>query len=135
MACGYNTATYKELLAETLPSVIETEEENEKALEFINRLMDKGEENLSPDERKLFKLYVCLIEAFERERYPMGSIATPIDALKSLMEEHELKQKDVLDIFGSQGIASEILSGKREISKAHAKKLSERFHVPADLFI
>lgn len=126
---------YGELLAETLPTVIKTEEENERALELVNRLMDKGERNLSSAEKKLFELLVCLIEAYEQNHYPMGNIATPVDALRSLMEEHELKQKDVLDIFGSQGIVSEVLNGKREISKNHARKLADRFHVPVDLFI
>jgi len=50
-------------------------------------------------------------------------------------EEHGLRQRDLLDVFGSRGIASEVVSGKRAISKAQAKKLAEVFHVPADLFL
>jgi len=45
------------------------------------------------------------------------------------MEEHGLRQRDLLDVFGSRGIASEVVSGKRAISKAQAKKLAEVFHV------
>ena len=37
--------------------------------------------------------------------------------------------------FGSKGIASEVLNGKRGISKTHARALADYFHVPADLFI
>jgi HTH-type transcriptional regulator / antitoxin HigA len=51
------------------------------------------------------------------------------------MEEHGLRQRDLLEVFGSRGIASEVLSGKRAISKSQAKKLAELFHVPADLFL
>ncbi|MGA3078375.1 MAG: hypothetical protein ABSG56_32440 [Bryobacteraceae bacterium] len=51
------------------------------------------------------------------------------------MEEHGRRQRDLLDVFGSRGIASEVVSGKRAISKAQAKKLAELFHVPADLFL
>jgi len=134
MADEFRTA-YKELLSETLPTVIRTEAENDNALEIINRLMNKGEENLSRAEKEFFQLQVCLIEAYENEHYPMGNAATPVDALKSLMEEHGLKQKDMLEIFGSQGIVSEVLSGKRGISKSNARKLAKRFHVTADLFI
>jgi HTH-type transcriptional regulator/antitoxin HigA len=50
------------------------------------------------------------------------------------MEEHGLRQRDLLDVFGSRGIASEVVSGKRAISKSQAKKLAVLFHVPADLF-
>jgi len=51
------------------------------------------------------------------------------------MEEHGLRQRDLLDIFGSRGIASEVVSGKRAISKEQAKKLAQRFHVPAGIFV
>jgi HTH-type transcriptional regulator / antitoxin HigA len=51
------------------------------------------------------------------------------------MEEHGLRQRDLLDIFGSRGIASEVVSGKRAVSKAQAKKLAALFHVGADLFL
>jgi HTH-type transcriptional regulator/antitoxin HigA len=50
------------------------------------------------------------------------------------MEEHGLRQRDLLDVFGSRGIASEVVNGKRASSKAQAKKLAELCHVPADLF-
>jgi hypothetical protein len=40
----------------------------------------------------------------------------------------------MLDVFGSKGIASEVLSGKRELSKAHIQRLSEKFHVSPGLF-
>ena len=56
----------------------------------------------------------------------------PDSRCRSLMEEHGLRQRDLLDVFGSRGIASEVTSGKRAISKAQAKKLAALFHVPAD---
>ena len=51
------------------------------------------------------------------------------------MQEHGLRQRDLLPIFGSRGVASDVVNGKRAISKAQAKKLAPRFHVPADLFL
>jgi HTH-type transcriptional regulator/antitoxin HigA len=60
--------------------------------------------------------------------------STSDSRLRSLMEEHGLRQPDLLDVFGSRGIASEVVNGKRAISKAQAKKLAGLFHVPADLF-
>lgn len=41
----------------------------------------------------------------------------------------------MVEIFGSQGTVSQVLNGKREISKAQARKLSERFRLPIDVFI
>ena len=74
------------------------------------------------------------IEAFEDAHYALAG-STPGSRLRSLMEEHGLRQRDLLGVFGSRGIASEVVSGKRAISKAQAKKLAGIFHVPADLFL
>jgi HTH-type transcriptional regulator/antitoxin HigA len=43
--------------------------------------------------------------------------------------------KDLWDLFGSKRITSEVLSGRRGISKDKAKKLAERFGVSAELFL
>ena len=55
--------------------------------------------------------------------------------IEFLMDQRGLKQSDLLPVFGSRGIVSEVLSGKREPSKAHIRKLAEFFHVSADLFL
>ncbi len=46
-----------------------------------------------------------------------------------------MKQTHPLEVFGSKGIASEVLNGKRGISKTQARALANYFHVSADLFI
>ena len=133
---GINNNIYGALLADTLPSAITTEEENERALEIVNRIMSKGEGNNLPEELKLLNLLVVLIENYEEKAYPqVGRSATPASILKSLMEENKLVQNDLVDIFSSQGTLSQVLNGKRGISKAQAKKLSTRFNLPADVFI
>jgi HTH-type transcriptional regulator/antitoxin HigA len=45
------------------------------------------------------------------------------------MKERNLKQKDLIGIFKSKGIASEVINGKRSISKAQAKELGLFFNV------
>jgi HTH-type transcriptional regulator/antitoxin HigA len=134
MKTGFDPRAYADLLVEYLPVGIETEEENERLIEAAGRLMKKGKER-SPEEDKLLNLLVTLIEDFEEKTYPMGLSANPALALRELMNEHDLKQTDLLDVFGSQGVVSQVLNGKREISKSQAKKLSERFRLPIDLFI
>jgi HTH-type transcriptional regulator/antitoxin HigA len=116
-----------------MPVIIETEEENERMLAVVEKLMDKGE-NLSPEEDKLLKLLARLIEDFEK-RYYKPEDATPLEVLQHLMESRDVKQTHLWEVFGSKGIASEVLSGKRSISKAHARALARYFHVTADLFI
>ncbi len=116
-----------------MPVFIETEEENERMLAIVEKLMDKGE-NLSPEEDKLLKLLARLIEDFEKQYYRPEN-ATPLEVLQHLMESRDVKQTHLWELFGSKGIASEVLNGKRGISKTHARALADYFHVTADLFI
>jgi HTH-type transcriptional regulator/antitoxin HigA len=53
----------------------------------------------------------------------------------AMMEMNQLKQADLVPIFGSSGVTSEVISGKREISKANAKALAKFFHTSTDLFL
>ena len=124
---------YRRLLSRTMPVVIETEEENARMLAAVEKLMQKGEK-LSAEEEKLLKLLARLIEDFE-ERFYRPSEATPLEVLHHLMEAKGVKQSQLCDVFGSKGIASEVLNGKRGISKTHARALANYFHVPAELFI
>jgi HTH-type transcriptional regulator/antitoxin HigA len=124
---------YRRLLSRTMPVVIETEEENARMLAAVEKLMQKGEK-LSAEEEKLLKLLARLIEDFE-ERFYRPTEATPLEVLHHLMEAKGVKQSQLWDVFGSKGIASEVLNGKRGISKTHARALANYFHVPAELFI
>jgi HTH-type transcriptional regulator / antitoxin HigA len=124
---------YAQLLTVMQPKVIESEAENEVYLAEVSKLMQIGED-LSPAQEKLLRLLVALIEIFEDQQYQLNP-ATPLEILKELMGERSLKQKDLLPVFGSQGIASEVLSGKRSISKAQAKALGDFFRVSPTLFL
>lgn len=129
-----DTKKYGRLLARTHPSVIETEEENERILSEIEKLMDKGE-GRTPEERKLLELLVKLVEDFEEKHYPMPD-TPPHEILQELMRQHDLRQRDLVPLLGSsRGTASEVINGKRRISRAQAKALAERFHIPVELFL
>lgn len=126
-------ARYRRLLSRAMPVVIETEDENARMLAIVERLMKKGEK-LSAEEEKLLKLLARLIEDFEQKFYRPRE-ATPLESLRHLMEARGIKQSQLWEVFGSKGIASEVLNGKRGISKTHARALANYFHVPADLFV
>ncbi len=128
-----NPARYKKLLSRTMPRVIETEEENDRMLAEVEKLMIKGE-NLSPEEDALLRLMATLIQDFE-EKFYKPEEATPLEVLLHLMDVRDLKQSDLLEIFGSRGIASEVINGKRGISKTQAKALAKFFGVSPELFI
>jgi HTH-type transcriptional regulator / antitoxin HigA len=123
---------YKALLAETAPEAIHTEAENEAAIRKIEGLVNKG--RLSVPERKLMDLLTVLVEAIEEEHYSLSRKVTPIEVLKELVEANGLKQKDLMDVFSTPSIVSEVLRGKRNLTTEHIRRLSERFNVSTDLF-
>lgn len=123
---------YGKLLSRVLPGVIETEKENERMLAEVNKLMAKPK--LSPAESKLFDLMVRLIEDFEEQHYELNA-STPNGVLRELMEARGVKQRDLWELFGSKGTASEVINGKRSISKAQAKALGKYFRVSPELFL
>ncbi|RUT06079.1 transcriptional regulator [Dulcicalothrix desertica PCC 7102] len=133
MTLTFNHEVYANLLTSALPQAIKTTSEYERALSIIEDLMYK--KSLTPEEDQIYDLFIVLIEKFEAENYPLQNLSTPHSRLLHLMEANNLKQTDLLDVFGSSGIASEVINGKREISKTHAKKLGERFNIPASVFL
>lgn len=127
-----NETRYAKLLVKTLPRPIRTEEENRRMTELLLKLDER--EDLSAEEEQLAEMLTILIEDFEAKRYPLPPVP-PREALKTLMEERGLRHGDIWPVLGNKGVASEILNGKRSISKAQAKKLAEFFRVPVELFI
>ena len=134
-----NPESYGALLTKYLPMPITSEDDNERALEVVQNLM--AIKNRSPEEEdSLLEMLVQLIERFEDEHYAFdtashGDLATPRSILLHLMEEHDLKQADFVGIIGSRGVVSEVVNGKRDISKAQASALALLFHVDIGLFI
>lgn len=128
-----NEAAYGELLRKTLPRPIRTEKDNERYLQVVQHLMDLGE-RIAPEQRELMDLLVMLIERFEAERYSL-SAATPVEMLRELMEARGMKLAGLATLIGSKGVASEILSGKRGLSKTNIKRLAEHFGVSPEVFL
>ena len=89
----------------------------------------------SPEETELYELLILLIEKFEQEAYAPGATSTPHSMLLFLMEQRNLRQTDLIGILGSKGVVSEVVNGKRDISKAQAKALAEFFLVDPGCFI
>lgn len=131
---AFDSKKYARLLSKALPVRIETEEEYERLLAQARQLMERGEEELSPEENRLLDLLTDLVERYEDEHYPMGAPKSH-QMLQFLMEQRDLRQRDIWHLLGSRGVASEVINGKRAISKAQAKKLAEFFHVTPDVFI
>lgn len=125
---------YLRLANRVLLKAIDTEEEYDEMVEAVGRLVAKGEQRLSPEESVLLETIAILIEAYDEKHYQLPEIPGN-EMLAYLMETSGRKPKELLPIFGTRGRVSEVLGGKRTISKEQAKKLGAFFKVAADLFI
>ncbi|NER21547.1 MAG: transcriptional regulator [Symploca sp. SIO1B1] len=133
MAITLDNKAYGSLLATYQPKIIASEDEYNRTLESIEQMMVRGEE-LTPEENSLLELLSILVEIYEDSQLSLEP-SSPQDILLHLMDARQLKQSDLVGVIGSKGIVSEIVNGKRSISKAQAKALGEFFHISSSLFI
>lgn len=132
MTLIFDQTAYRNLLAEVAPKVIETQEEYDRILAVAQRLTFAKKR--TAEDRSLHKLLVMLIEAYEAQHYPMNQ-AMPHEILQHIMESSGTRQADLVGTLGSSGVVSEVVNGKRSISKAQAKVLGDYFKVSPTLFI
>ena len=126
-------AEYKQLIAEVPPKVIHSEKENRYYLGKIDE-MNARWDDLSKAERDLYETLAVLIEDFEKKTYPSRA-ASPIEAIQELMAANGLKQKDLVGVFETASVASEVLKGKRSLTTEHIRRLGKRFKVSPALFL
>ena len=113
------------------PAPITSERQHEEYLSVLDKLANK--ENPTSDEEKYAGVLMTLIEAYEEEHHSIPD-APAVGVLRTLMDANGLRQKDLVPIFGSESIVSEVLHKKRELNKTHIEKLSKRFHVSPAVF-
>src|SRR5438445_12775033 len=90
-----NPQKYGKLLSDALPTIIKTEEENDRAILIVEKLISKGSK-LSFEESSLLELLGRLIGDFE-EKYYSPREASPREVLIEIMEARGLRQKDLTD--------------------------------------
>jgi HTH-type transcriptional regulator / antitoxin HigA len=125
------TANYAALLAETRPEVIRNPRQHQAYLRRLEGLT--GKKSVTPAEAKLIELLAVLIEDFESREYPVPE-ASAAGVIRHLMEAQRLRQKDLVDVFGTESIVSDVLHGKRNLTTEHIKRLSTRFGVSPAVF-
>jgi len=123
---------YTHLLMQVSPQLVRSDEQNEEYIEMLSE-MDRRSDRLTPEEVQLADLLTLLVEEYEAKHYELPK-ASPLEAIAFLMDQHGLKQKDLVDVFGTPSIVSEVLRGKRALNKEQIRRLSERFGVSVELF-
>ena len=114
-------------------SVPHNEKDYKKLVNLLDILIDEVGNDESHPLASLMETLGSLIETYESQNIP-DIEGNPVDALKALMEEHGIRQSDLLEI-GSQGVVSEIISGKRQLNIRQIKALGKRFNVSPAVFV
>jgi HTH-type transcriptional regulator / antitoxin HigA len=113
------------------PTVIESDAQNRLYNDKLIDLMKKP--HRTAEERKYSRLLAALIENYESKRYPISDVK-PEEVLAELIDQNDLRQKDLVPLLGPESVVSEIVNGKRALSAANIEKLSRRFHVSPAVF-
>ncbi|MEB3309774.1 MAG: transcriptional regulator [Snowella sp.] len=99
---------------------------------MINQLLDKSE--LSPDEEDYLEVLGSLVYDYEQAQEEIIPDIYGIELLKVLMAERELKQKDLVFIFESESIVSDVLNEKCQLTVGHIQKLADFFNLSPAVF-
>lgn len=110
--------------------VIKSPKDYEKALNSMETVFDETKGHLADYAETL----TILIEHYEEAHFPIKE-ASGLDILKFLMDQNDLKQKDLVGLLGGKSAVSDILNGKRPLNLKHIRNLSEKFNVKPATFV
>ena len=127
------SATYEELLTETIPVRIETEIDYDRITARFGALLIARK--LTTAEKRLMELLGVLIEDYDRRHGLPPDDSTPAELLQFLLDHSGKKATDLLPVFGQRSHVYEALTGKRPISADQARKLGAIFHVRPGIFV
>jgi HTH-type transcriptional regulator / antitoxin HigA len=126
-----DTASYTQLVVNFPPRPIRSEAELATTQAVVDGLLDAP--NLTPAQQDYLNVLGTLIAEFEQTLGPLPDISG-VELLKVLMAERELRQKDLVPIFKTESIISDVLHGRRKLTVEHIEKLAKFFHVSAAVF-
>ena len=124
--------TYPQLAALFMPRPLHDEMDYRHALLVLDAMA--GFE-MTADQEDYFDAIATFVEKYESERNAIGgSKMTPVQVIRSQMEEHGMSESDLGRLLGDRSLGHRILSGQRELSKVHIRLLAEHFSLdPAAL--
>ncbi len=109
--------------------IIKTEEQYKEYCTMLENLLSSDSRNQDEVE-----LLTFLIEKWDQDHNSFED-SDPIELLRSLMEEHKLKSKDLVEILGvSKGLVSDILNYKKGLSKEIIRTLANHFRLTQEAF-
>lgn len=124
---------YRVLRRQIPLGVIRSKAEYDRAVAALDAIIDEIGEDEAHPLADLAEALGVFIEVYDKAHYPMPAPSAR-EMLRFLMEQNGLTQSDLPEI-GSQGVVSEILSGKRSLNVRQISRLAKRFHVSPGVFL
>jgi len=112
-------------------TVLKSEIDYEDALKRLGEIFDVEPRS---NEDKEADLLVLLIEKYEEDKYPIPD-PDPVEAIKFIMEQKSLKQKDLIGIIGDKATVSKVLKRKRKLTIEMIRKLNINLKIPFEALI
>jgi HTH-type transcriptional regulator/antitoxin HigA len=130
---GFSSSdAYISLLQRFAPRPIHSEAQLEAAQAVIDSLIDQS--HLTLEEKDYLNVLGTLVYEYEQTLEPLPDIYG-VELLTVLIEERSLKQKDLVPIFRTESIISDVLHGRRQLTTRHIQELAQFFHIsPAAFF-
>jgi HTH-type transcriptional regulator/antitoxin HigA len=110
---------------------IKNERDHERALQRVEFLWKSPEGSAESDE---LDVLATLIEAYERERYPID-LPDPVEAIKFRLEQQGKDSRALIGVIGQRTRVYEVLQGKRSLSLNMIRELHDKFGIPANVLI
>ena len=126
------TDKYIQLLLQFPPRTINNESELEATQVVIDKLLDCPQ--LSPEESDYLNVLGTLVFDYEQKNEAIPDIYG-VELLKVLIAERQLRQKDLVPVFKTESIVSDILNGKRQLTVRHIQELAQFFNLPPAVFL
>tara|TARA_R110000868_G_scaffold366124_1_gene629030 strand:+ start:380 stop:751 length:372 start_codon:yes stop_codon:yes gene_type:complete len=110
---------------------IKTEKDYRNALERLEVIFDTPIDTKEGDEAEILSL---MIENYENEHYPIEA-PDPIEAIKTRMEELNLRQKDLVGVIGGKSRVSEVLNRKKKLTVDMIRELERVLQISASVLV
>ena len=124
--------SYAELVGLFMPRPLHDDVDYRNALATLDAMA--GFE-MNADQQDYFEAIATFVEKYEAEHHAIDEMKmTPVELLQSIIDEHGMTKSDLGQLLGDRSLGHRILTGQRELSKAHIRILAERFSLnPAAL--
>jgi HTH-type transcriptional regulator / antitoxin HigA len=132
MTPGSDQVEYRQLVDAFPPRPIRDGKDLDRTWAQIEALLTKSKRSKAEDD--YLALLSDLVERWEDDHVEVPKL-DGIELVRELLDDNELPQRALIDIFGTDSVVSEVLSGKRELQRKHIEGLAEFFNVsPAAFF-